>query len=82
MNGHLLKMITNKNYKVDLPKLTDEKLMFDFARGMNFDEKFSRNKSTRHKSPMRLLQSLAVMASSSRKSKPKRGFYDIFIFNS
>ena len=32
LKGDLLKMITNKNYNVDLASLSDEKLMYDFAR--------------------------------------------------
>ena len=37
--GDLMKMITNKNYNVDLASLSDKKLMYDFAKGMNFDTK-------------------------------------------
>ena len=36
----LLKVITCKNYKVDLASLSDKKLMHDFANEMNFVEKF------------------------------------------
>ena len=41
------KMITNKNYNVDLASLQDKKLMYDFAKEMNFDLKAPGNKSTR-----------------------------------
>ena len=37
VKGDLLKMITNKNYNVDLAILSDEKLMYDFAKEMYFD---------------------------------------------
>ena len=37
--GDLLKMITNKNYNVDLANFSDKKIMFNFAKDMNFDEK-------------------------------------------
>ena len=40
--GDLLKLITNKNYNVDLASLADKKLMYDFAKEMNFDLKISR----------------------------------------
>ena len=43
----LLKMVTNKNYNVDLASLSDEKLLYDFAKEMNFDLKAQGNKSTR-----------------------------------
>ena len=33
----LLKMITNKNYKVGLAKLPEKKIRFDFAKEMYFD---------------------------------------------
>ena len=39
LKGDLSKMITNKNYKVDLANLSDKKLMYDFAKEMNFDTK-------------------------------------------
>ena len=32
LKGDLLKMITNKNYKVDLARLSDKKVMYDFAK--------------------------------------------------
>ena len=35
----LFKMITNKNYNVDLASLSDKKLMYDFAKEMHFDVK-------------------------------------------
>ena len=39
IKGDLLKMITNKNYNVDLASLSDKKLMYDFAKEMHFDVK-------------------------------------------
>ena len=39
LEGDLLKMITNKNYNVDLASLADKKLMYDFAKEMHFDVK-------------------------------------------
>ena len=39
LKGELLKMIFNKNYNVILASLQDKKLMYDFAKDMNFDTK-------------------------------------------
>ena len=39
LNGDVLEMITNENYNVDLAKLSDKKLMYDFAKELNFDSK-------------------------------------------
>ena len=43
LKGELLKMITNRNYNVDLASLQDKKLMYDFAKEMNFDIKAQGN---------------------------------------
>ena len=55
-------MLTNENYIVDLASLLDRKLMFEFSREMYFDGKALGNKSTRDKSPIRLLKSLGINA--------------------
>ena len=47
LKGDLLKMRTNKNYNVNLASSADEKLMYDFAKEMHFDERRVGNKSTR-----------------------------------
>ena len=47
MKGDFLKKITNKNYNVDLASFSDKKLLFDFAKEMNFDLIAQANKSTR-----------------------------------
>ena len=58
LKGDLLKMITNKNYNVDLASLQDKKLMYDFAKEMNFDERRVGNKSTRDKTLINCLTRL------------------------
>ena len=63
LQGDLLKMFTNKNYNVDLASLQDKKLMYDFAKEINFDTKALGNKSTRDKTLIKLLKSPAIMAS-------------------
>ena len=65
----LLKMITNKNYNVDLASLSDKKSMYDFAKEMNFDTKALGNKSTRDRTLMKLLKSPGLMVSASGVSK-------------
>ena len=57
LKGDLLKMITNKNYNVDLASLADKKLMYDFAKEMHFDERRVGNKSTRDGTLIKLLES-------------------------
>ena len=39
LKGDLLETMTRKNYNVDLAKLSDKKLMYDFAKAVNFDLK-------------------------------------------
>ena len=62
LEGDPLKMITNKNYNVDLVTSSDKRLTFKFAKEMSFDEKSLGNKSTENKSPIRLLKSPGIMA--------------------
>ena len=68
LKGDLLKMITNRNYNVDLASLSDKKLMYDFAKEMHFDERRVGNKSTRDKKLIKLLNSPAIMASGVSKT--------------
>ena len=69
LKGELLKMITNKNYNVNLASLQDKKLMYGFAKKMNFDLKASGNKSTRDRTLIKLLKSPGLMVSASGLSK-------------
>ena len=62
LQGDLLKMMTNKNYNVDLAHLSDKKFMYEFAQEMYFDEKVLGNTSTSAKSFIRVPKSPAVMA--------------------
>ena len=74
MNGDLLKLITNENYKVNLANLLDKKLGLESAKEMNFDEKALGIKSTRDKTLINSLKSPAIMTGSLKKisfSKPK-----------
>ena len=68
LKGDLLKMITNKNYNIDLASLSDKKLMYDFAKEMHFDQRRVGNKSTRDKTLIKLLNSPTIKASGSSKT--------------
>ena len=69
LKGDLLKMITNKNYNVDLDSLADKKLKYHFAKAMHFDTKAQGNKSTRDRILIKLLKSPGLMVSASGVSK-------------
>ena len=68
LKGELLKMITNKNYNVNHASLSDKKLMYNFAKEMNFDKSRVGNKSTRDRTLITLLNSPAIMASGISKT--------------
>ena len=65
LKRNLLKKITIKNYNVDLASLADKKLIYDFAREMNFDVKAMGNKSTRDKTFIKLLKLFNLMVCAS-----------------
>ena len=69
LTGDLLEMITNSKYNVDLASLEDKKLMYDFAKEMNFDQKAQSNKSKRDRTLIKLLKSPGLMVSASGVSK-------------
>ena len=69
LKGDLLKMIANKNYNVDLASLSDKKLLYDFAKEMNFDVKAPCKKSTRDRTTINLLKSPGLIVSASGVSK-------------
>ena len=69
LTGDLLEMITNSKYNVNLASLQDKKLMYDFAKEMNFDLKDVGKKSTRDKTLIKLLESPGSIVSASGLSK-------------
>ena len=79
LKGELLKMITNKNYNVNLASLQDKKLMYNFAKEMNFDLKALGNKSIRDRTLINLLKSPGSMISASGVSKTI--FYHLILTN-
>ena len=71
LRGGLLKMITNKNYNVDLANLSDKKQKYGFAKEMNFDSKAQGKKSTGDRTLTKLLKSQGLTVSASGVSKTK-----------
>ena len=69
LKGDLLEMITNSKFNVDLASLSDKKLMYDFAKEMNFDMRAQGNKSIRDRKLIKLPNSLGLMVSASGISK-------------
>ena len=61
----LLKMITHKNYIVDLVSLAGKKLMYDFAKEIHFDVRSQGRKSTRDHTLINMLKSPGLMVSAS-----------------
>ena len=57
LQGDLLKIVTIKNYNVDVANLSDKKIMYELAKEISFDQKALGNKSTRDKSLIRYLNS-------------------------
>ena len=68
LKADLLKMITNKNYNIDLASLSDKKLMYDFAKEFHFDERRVGKKSNRDKTLIKLLNSPSIKASGISKT--------------
>ena len=69
LKGDLLEMITNENYKVDLSKLSEKKLMYVFAKEMNFDLKAIVRKSIQDRTLIKSPKSPGLMVSASGVSK-------------
>ena len=69
LTGDPLKMITNKNYNVDLASLSYKKSRYDFAKEMNSDVKTPGKESTRDRSPIKLFKSPRLLVSPSGVSK-------------
>ena len=65
MKGDLLKMITNKNYNVDLSSLSDRKFLYHFAKEMHFVIKATGNKITSDRTLIKLLKSPGILISAS-----------------
>ena len=69
LKGDFSRKITNNNYNVNLASLQDKKLMYDFAKEMNFDLKAPGNKSTRDRTLIKLLRAPGLIFFASDVSK-------------
>ena len=63
LEGDLLKLITNHKFNADHSSPRDEKLIYEFAKEMNYDTKSISRPSIRHNSVVKILNSPAIMAS-------------------
>ena len=68
LEGDLLKVITNHKFNVDHSNQQDRKIIYKFAKEMNYDTKSSGRPSVRHSSLIRLLDQPAIMASGVSKT--------------
>ena len=68
LEGDLLKVITNHKFNVDHSNQQDRKIIYEFAKEMNYDIKSTGRPSVRHNSMIRLLDQPAIMASGISKT--------------
>ena len=68
LEGDLLKVITNYKFNTDHSSPQDKKLIYEFAKEMNYDVKSTGRPSVRHNSIIRLFDQPAVMASGFSKT--------------
>ena len=68
LEGDLLKVIKNYKFNVDHSSPQDKRLIYEFAKAMNYDVKSTGRPSTRHNSMVRLLDRPAIMASGFSKT--------------
>ena len=68
LEGDLLKVITIYKFNVDHSSPQDKKLIYEFAKEMNYDTKSTGRQSIRHNSFIKILDSPAIMASGISKT--------------
>ena len=68
LEGDLLKLIINHKFNADHSSPQDKKLIYEFAKEMNYDTKSTGRPSTRHTSIIKILESPAIMASGISKT--------------
>ena len=68
LEGDLLKVITNHKFNADNSSQQDKKIIYEFAKEMNYDTKSTGRPSTRHTSIIKILESPAIMASGVSKT--------------
>ena len=68
LEGDLLKVLTNHKFNVDHSNQQDRKIIYEFAKEMNYDTKSVGRPSVRHDLMIRLLDKPAIMASGVSKT--------------
>ena len=68
LEGDLLKLITDYKFNADHSSPQDKKLIYEFAKEMNYDSKSIGRPSVRHTSIIKILNSPATMASGVSKT--------------
>ena len=68
LEGDLLKLITNHKFNAGHSSPQDKKLIYEFAKEMNYDTKSTGRPSTRHTSIIKIFESRAIMASGISKT--------------
>ena len=68
LEGDLLKVMTNYKFDVDHSSPQDKKLIYEFAKEMNYDINSTGRPSVRHNSMIKLLEQPAIMASGFSKT--------------
>ena len=68
LEGDLLKVMTNYKFNADHSSPEDKKLIYEFAKEMNYDTKSTGRPNTRHTSIIKILESPAIMASGISKT--------------
>ena len=63
LEGDLLKLITNYKFNANHSSPQDKKIIYEFAKEMNYDTKSPGRPSIRHNSVIKILESPAIMAS-------------------
>ena len=63
LEGDLLKTLTTYRFNADHSSPQDKKLIYEFAKELNYDTKSTGRPSTRHTSIIKILESPAIMAS-------------------
>ena len=69
LDGDLLKVVTNYKFNADHSSPEDKKLIYEFAKEMNFDTKSTGRQSIRHRYIIKILESPAILASGISRTK-------------
>ena len=68
LEGDLLKVVTNYKFNADHSSPQDKKLIYEFAKEMNYDTNSTGRPSTRHTSIIKIPESPAILASGISKT--------------